>query len=384
MSTTKKIVCNYPEFVEQITKITEDTFFKIEGDFIPMSEQQIKNLNVSQERLEKYYEYNNEWPASYGLVEIGLLLSSVKEGVKVELDLSEFENFGFESFSYDNINSLKGIILPDSLSILSVDSFWDCKNLEYVIIPKGLCSTINEYAFDICPKLKYIKVEKELDIVENWAVIGCDSLQTVEYPKRDANYYYLNPTAFNPEDICIETSRLILKPLIKKHYEKAINYYLDPRVTKYEEKSEHIDKDQVKKELKRSEDYWNDHDFKLCHFAIFLKENGENIGHIPLSHPSSRMEQVEELKDQTGYTIGWGLTYEYQKKGYATEAAKAIVEWAKAFLKIKRLWAFADKENNASIHVMEKLGMSFVKEFKYLSNKDQERFRVVYAVEKME
>lgn len=121
-------------------------------------------------------------------------------------------------------------------------------------------------------------------------------------------------------------------------------------------------------------------DFKLCHFAIILKENGVNIGHIPLSSPSSRTEKIEELKDQTGYTIGWGLTYEYQKKGYATEAAKAIVEWAKSFLKIKRLWAFADKENEASIHVMEKLGMTFIKEFKYLSDKEQERYRVVYAV----
>ena len=377
---SKKVICNYLEFVNQIKEITEDTLFVIKGDWIPLSEEKIKLLNAPQDKVDNYFESYEDGFPNYGLNEVSLILSSVTKDIKIELDLTAFENFGSDFFSFENINSLKGIILPDTLTTLGAGAFNECENLEYVIIPEGLCEKIYEYAFNSCPKLKHITIQRELDEVESQAIFECDNLQKVEYPKRDANYYYLNPAAFNPDDFFIETPRLILKPLLEKDYEAAKNYYLDPRVTKYEEKNEDCDEKHVKKQLKNSEKYWTEPDFKLCHFAIYLKENGENIGHIPLSHPSSRMEEIEELRDQTGYTIGWGLTYEYQKKGYATEAATAIVDWAKSFLKIKRLWAFADKENKASIHVMEKLGMTFVKEFKYLSDKEQERIRVVYAI----
>ena len=162
---SKRIVCNYLEFVTQIKEITEDTLFVIQGDWIPLSEEDIKLLNAPQDKVDNYFESNEDGFPNYGLNEVGLVLSSIKQDIKIELDLSLFENYGFDAFSFDNINCLKGIILPESLSILSPDSFWDCKNLEYVIIPKGLCRTVIEYAFDICPKLKYIKIYNDLDIV---------------------------------------------------------------------------------------------------------------------------------------------------------------------------------------------------------------------------
>ena len=78
--------------------------------------------------------------------------------------------------------------------------------------------------------------------------------------------------------------------------------------------------------------------------------------------------------------IGWDLAFEHHNKGYATEAARAVVEWAKSFLKVKRIWAFAVKENKASIHVMEKLGMKFEKEFTVVEKDGQKRVKVIYAL----
>ena len=233
---SKKVVCDYLEFVNQIKEITEDTLFVIKGDWIPLSEETIKSLNAPQDKVNDYFECNEDGLQNYGLNEVSLVLSGVKEGIQIELDLSEFENFGFDFFSFENISSLKGIILPDTLENLGPKAFYECKNLEYVIIPAGLCERINEFAFDSCPKLAHIKIEKELDVIEDQSVIECKNLQLVEYPKRDANYYYLNPAEFKPEEFFIETPRLILRPLLKKDYETAVNYYLDPRVTKYEER----------------------------------------------------------------------------------------------------------------------------------------------------
>lgn len=252
---SKKVVCDYLEFVNQIKEITEDTLFVIKGDWIPLSEETIKSLNAPQDKVNDYFECNEDGLQNYGLNEVSLVLSGVKEGIQIELDLSEFENFGFDFFSFENISSLKGIILPDTLENLGPKAFYECKNLEYVIIPAGLCERINEFAFDSCPKLAHIKIEKELDVIEDQSVIECKNLQLVEYPKRDANYYYLNPAEFKPEEFFIETPRLILRPLLKKDYETAVNYYLDPRVTKYEEKNENRDEGVVKEQLEKSEKF---------------------------------------------------------------------------------------------------------------------------------
>ena len=375
---SKKIVCDYLEFVNQIKEITEDTLFVIKGDWIPLSEETIKSLNAPQDKVNDYFECNEDGLQNYGLNEVSLVLSGVKEDIQIELDLSEFENFGFDFFSFENISSLKGIILPDTLENLGPKAFYECKNLEYVIIPAGLCERINEFAFDSCPKLAHIKIEKELDVIEDQSVIECKNLQLVEYPKRDANYYYLNPTEFNYEKIRIETERLIMRPLLLKDFEAVKKCYLDPRMLDYEEK-EYSSEKNLKEELERAEKCWMLPNLSLCHFAICLKETEEIIGHLPLMNTDA-YESEENCEDQTGHSIGWGIAYEYQKQGYATEAAKAVVEWAKSFLKMNRLWAYADKENKASIHVMKKLGMTYETEFKYIDDEGQKRIRVVYAV----
>jgi len=38
--------------------------------------------------------------------------------------------------------------------------------------------------------------------------------------------------------------------------------------------------------------------------------DGKNIGHIPLSDEAADANKIDELAEQTGYTIGWGIAYE--------------------------------------------------------------------------
>jgi RimJ/RimL family protein N-acetyltransferase len=57
--------------------------------------------------------------------------------------------------------------------------------------------------------------------------------------------------------------------------------------------------------------------------------------------------------------IGWRLVPEHNGKGYATEAAKAIVDYAVERVGASYLVAVADPENIASQRVMKRLGMSY-------------------------
>ena len=55
--------------------------------------------------------------------------------------------------------------------------------------------------------------------------------------------------------------------------------------------------------------------------------------------------------------LGYVLERAWWGRGYATEAAKAVVDWAVAEPGIYRAWAVCDVEHQASARVLEKVGM---------------------------
>jgi len=99
---------------------------------------------------------------------------------------------------------------------------------------------------------------------------------------------------------------------------------------------------------------YNYKDYKLNGFgrwAAELKTSGKFIGW-------SGLKQIESDKVDLGYRFlkaEWG-------KGYATEAAKACLKYGFEKLALNEIIARADKENLASIKVIEKLGMEYYME----------------------
>jgi len=80
-------------------------------------------------------------------------------------------------------------------------------------------------------------------------------------------------------------------------------------------------------------------------FAVIEKATGQFTGSIRLFSPQNRESEV-------GYGLGpasWG-------KGYATEALKALVEFARAEGVIKELQAQTSAKNEGSRRVLEKAG----------------------------
>lgn len=80
-------------------------------------------------------------------------------------------------------------------------------------------------------------------------------------------------------------------------------------------------------------------------YIITLRESGEVIGMIEL--------RIDGYKADVGYVLSrphWG-------KGMATEALRALVDWALRQELIYRVWALCDVDNAASARVLEKVGM---------------------------
>jgi ribosomal-protein-alanine N-acetyltransferase len=57
------------------------------------------------------------------------------------------------------------------------------------------------------------------------------------------------------------------------------------------------------------------------------------------------------------WEVGWAVHPDEWRKGYATEAAWRLIDWAFRELSIHRMVAFCHADNVASVRVMEKLGM---------------------------
>ena len=68
--------------------------------------------------------------------------------------------------------------------------------------------------------------------------------------------------------------------------------------------------------------------------------------------------------DDSKYEIGYRILPDFQGKGYATEAAIAVRDYAIS-VGVNQFIAFVEKENKPSVKISEKIGMNFLKNGTY-------------------
>jgi predicted acetyltransferase len=77
--------------------------------------------------------------------------------------------------------------------------------------------------------------------------------------------------------------------------------------------------------------------------------------------PFGQLPSLRATEGSSLYTTELGLYYalspEFQRQGYATEAARAMIRYAFNTLRLKRIVATTTYDNAASMGVMRKLGM---------------------------
>jgi len=86
-------------------------------------------------------------------------------------------------------------------------------------------------------------------------------------------------------------------------------------------------------------------------WAVELKSNKQFIGFVGLNKPDA------VLPFSPCVEIGWRLAKNYWGKGYATEAAKAVLKYAFETLQLDEVVSFTSIHNIKSKSVMEKLHM---------------------------
>ena len=147
--------------------------------------------------------------------------------------------------------------------------------------------------------------------------------------------------------IVIETKRLILRTWDN---DDINDYYLlnqDPKVVEFLLKMSSIE--QAKEFIENM-----NHQFHIYGYTVFAveeKESGELIGFTGLNSP----------KWSTSFTpcveIGWRLSSKFWGKGYATEAARAVLDYGFKECALDEILAWTVPANIRSISVMKKIGM---------------------------
>jgi ribosomal-protein-alanine N-acetyltransferase len=82
--------------------------------------------------------------------------------------------------------------------------------------------------------------------------------------------------------------------------------------------------------------------------ALERRADGRMIGEVGM--------YIGSLEQRSG-DIGWSLHPDFQGQGYATEAARALLDYAFGTRALHRVTANGDARNAASTRVMERLGM---------------------------
>ena len=145
----------------------------------------------------------------------------------------------------------------------------------------------------------------------------------------------------------LESERLILRDFVKDDWQRVLDYQSDPRYLRYYEWTERTPED-VQEFVGWFLDHQNQKPRIKFQLAVVLKLNNQLIGNCGF-----RMDKANALQAEIGYE----LDPIYWNRGYATEAAHAVVDFGFSHFGVHRIWAVCVAENLGSAHVLEKLGM---------------------------
>ena len=155
----------------------------------------------------------------------------------------------------------------------------------------------------------------------------------------------------------LETERLLLRPMTEADLDWYAALRGDAHVMRYIGSAGSTTRERSRERLERLVSCWAEHGLGM--FSVKLRAESTPIGWAGL----------QPLDGSSDIEIGYGFGRAAWGRGFATEAARAILRWGFAVCALHRIVAVAYPDNDASHRVMEKLGMRY------------EGMRLVYGVD---
>ena len=146
----------------------------------------------------------------------------------------------------------------------------------------------------------------------------------------------------------LETERLYMRPIVLDDVQDLYELNLDPDVIKYTG-------DPPFKSIEDTHTFYANYgqykNYKMGRFSTFRKEDNAFIGWCGLKYHKG--DNID---------LGYRFSKNYWGQGYGTESSIASLKYGFEELNLKSIYAVAMKENPASIRIMQKIGMTYVKD----------------------
>ena len=144
----------------------------------------------------------------------------------------------------------------------------------------------------------------------------------------------------------IVTERLVLRRFTEDDTTDVLTFASQPSVARVTSERIPATEEGVREYILLQNSYQTFEKNKVFELAIERKEDGKVIGLLGLI-----------CQDHGQGEMGWVLGAEHRGQGYATEAARALMEYGFDSLALHRIHADTSTDNLAARKVMERLGM---------------------------
>lgn len=148
-----------------------------------------------------------------------------------------------------------------------------------------------------------------------------------------------------PWHVC-ETDRLALREMTEADLDFLYEMQADEEAARFLDAPDR-DRDVQRQKLTA----YRQQMYSFYGFGIWIvieKENGQNVGRVGLQ----MRDGFEEPE------LGFAVLKKYRRRGYAEEACRAVLDYAKDELELKKVRAVVDGENAKSRRLCEKLGFT--------------------------
>jgi [ribosomal protein S5]-alanine N-acetyltransferase len=150
----------------------------------------------------------------------------------------------------------------------------------------------------------------------------------------------------------LETKRCYLRELTVDDAQAFYDLNDDPEVVKYTGDKAFGNVAEARSFLQNYHQYES---YGYGRWAVIDKGNGDFLGWCGLKY-SPGLDEVD---------LGFRFFRKYWNRGYATETAKACIEYGFNVLKLEKIVGRAMEANVGSVKVLEKIGMEFVGRFDF-------------------
>ena len=154
----------------------------------------------------------------------------------------------------------------------------------------------------------------------------------------------------------LKTARLSLRPLTQNDQNNLFTLYGNPQVMEIRKIGTQT-REESDQRLEIILDQWQRRGYG--YWAVFESQSREFIGDCGL-----REDPPNPLYSETeGVTLSYGLIPDYWGQGLTTEAARAVLDYGFSEKGFDEVYAMSQKNNQASMRILEKLNFKFCLEF---------------------